>query len=164
MFGAEAIRLLREDWPNATMLAQELYAIFQDSVPASTNAPLTANSSNPDQAPLVVNQFGNGGLSISFNKGQGGGIQINDGVPQLVDKNGNPVGGSGGGVPGKVLSGSGSGPYQVQIYPAGLSGTTKTVSVTQLQIDSSDSVPANTWTIVNQVGSNYYMQVPVWLE
>jgi hypothetical protein len=38
-----------------------------------------------------------------------------------------------------------------------------TVTVTQIQIDPSQTIPVGTPVIVIQVGSNYYMQVPVWL-
>lgn len=69
----------------------------------------------------------------------------------------------GGGVPGKVLSGTGS-TYQVQLYPNGPSAAAgATVSVKQLQIDSGATIPVNTWAIVTLAGAQYCMQVPVWL-
>lgn len=65
------------------------------------------------------------------------------------------------GYTGKVLSGTGS-TYQVQLDPEG-SPPGAIVSVTQFQIDSSQTIPANTYCIVILVDGNYYMQVPVWL-
>jgi hypothetical protein len=41
MFGEQAVRLLRKDWPDATQLAQELYAMFQDDIPLTQTGPLT---------------------------------------------------------------------------------------------------------------------------
>jgi hypothetical protein len=43
-----------------------------------------------------------------------------------------------------------------------LSGPTINVNVTQLQIDSGETVDAGTWTLVTKAGTDYYMMVPVW--
>ncbi len=80
---------------------------------------------------------------------------------------------SGGGIPGQVLSGGpGPGPYQVKIYPGGLSAPPQTVSATVLQIAADDTVPVNSWHPIlsvpnpsQQVGAPpklYYFQPPVW--
>lgn len=65
---------------------------------------------------------------------------------------------------GEVVSGSGA-TYQVQI----LVGTvTKTVTCTQLQIHTMETIPAGTKAIVGEYtdndGKKYFMQVPVWME
>lgn len=44
MFGKQATRLLRERWKNATLLAEELFALFQDDIPLSHDAPVTINN------------------------------------------------------------------------------------------------------------------------
>jgi hypothetical protein len=70
---------------------------------------------------------------------------------------------TGGGIPGKVLGGSGN-EYEVEIYPEGLDGEPLTVNVLQLQIDSTGGdIAPDTWVIVTKVKGSYYMQVPVWL-
>jgi len=54
LFGAETTRLLRKQWPTPTMLAQELYAMFQGNIPLSTSG-LTIN--NPTGSPAItINQ------------------------------------------------------------------------------------------------------------
>jgi hypothetical protein len=63
---------------------------------------------------------------------------------------------------GQVVSGSGS-TYMVQLNPQAVPPG-DTVSVTILQIDASQTIPAGTYILpVIQVGNNYYAQVPVWL-
>ena len=60
------------------------------------------------------------------------------------------------GFTGTVVSGSGN-TYQVKL------NTGATVSVQQLQIDSSQTIPAGSSVIVIQVGNKYFMQTAVWL-
>lgn len=82
---------------------------------------------------------------------------------QPVDQTTGQAQAAGGGVPGKILSGSGSS-YTVELYANGPSkASTKEVTVTQLQIDSGETIPAGTWTFVSQIGDGHFMQVPVWL-
>lgn len=167
MFGTQALRLLRENWPSATELAQELYAIFDDTNPTSSG-PITASPApGSTQPPLTLNQDPLTLGAISIKSGSNNATIGLNGGSLTFSVNGDsqqPVGGGGGGgVPGVVVSGGpGSGPYVVTIYPTGLSGGTQNVNVTQLSIDSGETIPAGTWTVVTQVGSNYYMQVPVW--
>jgi hypothetical protein len=61
---------------------------------------------------------------------------------------------------GSVVSGSGNA-YMVALDPQA-TPPGATVSVTQIQIDSSQTIPAGTAVIVVQIGSSYYMQAPVW--
>lgn len=70
--------------------------------------------------------------------------------------------GGGGGIPGKVVSGSGS-TYIMEIYPDGLSGNAITVTATQLDIFATAVIPADRWTLVSKIGDVYYMQFPVWM-
>ncbi len=69
----------------------------------------------------------------------------------------------GGAVPGTVVGGSGD-TYQMTIYPKGLGGETQQVTVKQLQIDPTETIPVGSWEMVSKVGSNYYVQFPVWLS
>ncbi len=74
--------------------------------------------------------------------------------------------------PGFVISGSGSS-YSVRMYRHGLDADSETVSATQLQITSSEQLPAETAVIVVEITSIpeenqesqkfYYIQAPVWL-
>lgn len=64
MFGQQAIRLIREKWRDINVFAEELYAVFQDKIPVESKAPITIRSNTTD-APLRLNQFGDGPM-ISF--------------------------------------------------------------------------------------------------
>ena len=181
LFGAEVVRLLRESWPNATLLAEELYAILQGDIPITQQAP--TDLTNPgDQSPLTITT-----------NPQGDGIQfVKDGVPsggffvrnkklfiQLHGKlptrdNPNPGGLltlSGGGVPGQVQTPVSGQVYNVDLYENGTSApSTQTVQVTQLQIASGETIPQGTWALVSNVIDDngnvlqYVMQVPVWVS
>ena len=172
MFGTQALRLLRESWPSVDMLAQELYAIFQDTNPTSSG-PLTINNNTPAGPGMTINNSGgsgssinlgrNGTPSVNFGLGPDGGLIITAPSVSSQTPGGQPAPiGGGGGVPGQVLSGGPGANYQVKIYPTGLAGPTKTVSAVQLQIDPGETIPAGTWALVAQAGGNYYMEVPVW--
>ena len=66
--------------------------------------------------------------------------------------------------PGKIQSGTGK-TYQVQLYENGKNKpTTRTVTAEQMQIDSSETIPKDTYVFVFQAGTEYLIQVPVWLE
>jgi hypothetical protein len=196
MVGEEALRLLREKWPNATMLAEELYVILSSpDIPITTSAPITYNqpagssapaltlNMNPDATgPAIQINPGDGGPTITIgpdNIDLGGGFLLGQGLNlQFLGTqalgggtNTNPGPGGGGGgqqpsassaMPGQIQSGTGT-TYTVTIYPSGLSGSTQNVTVTQLQIDNTQAIPAGTWVLVTQNGGNYYMQSPVWL-
>lgn len=79
---------------------------------------------------------------------------------------GDPVpstqGAGGGGIPAKVVSGSGT-TYIMQIYTDGTGEPFTTATVTQLQAFASSSFPAGTWTLVSLINGTYYMQLPIWL-
>jgi hypothetical protein len=164
MFGTQALRLLREMWHSPTELAQELYAIFQDSNPTSSG-PITITNNTPAGPGMTMNQDNSTGPAIQITKGKTTlGIGMDGNGNLTTSTNGKPaVGAGGGGVPGQVQSGGpGAGPYVVKIYPNGLLGATLNVAATQLQIDSGATIKAGTWTLVTQAGGAYYMQVPVW--
>jgi hypothetical protein len=160
-FGTEALRLLRENWASPLLLAQELYSIFTSDSPIPITSPVavsgTGNPANP--APVQITLGDNQGITLthganttSFSLDGNGNLQQQTGM----------AGGSGaikpiaGGLIGTVVSGSGS-TYQVAIKGG------PTVTVTQLSIDPSETIPAGTPAVVVQVGAVYYMQVPTWL-
>lgn len=198
MFGSQKVRLLREDWPSPTELAEELYAMMDDSIPADLgNGPITAN--NPTSLPaLTLGTSGDiGGVVLQVNGANGqpvGGIVLGDNGLQFASPSqlqaiatggpgtlpvfgtNNPPGidlaGTGTGAntssaptsfPGTIVGGAGS-TYSATIYPDGLDGKGQDVAVTQLQIDSSETIPAGTSVIIVQTSDGkYQMQVPVWL-
>lgn len=64
------MRLLREKWRSATLLAEELYAMFQDKIPLTHRAPLTIRHDGPGAALRVTNPSGpsstfDGSMSIT---------------------------------------------------------------------------------------------------
>lgn len=74
-----------------------------------------------------------------------------------------PPANSGFTVPGQISSGTGS-TYNVNLFENGsTNASTRTVSVKQLQISGSETIPAGTWVVVYQVGTEFFMQTPVWL-
>jgi hypothetical protein len=175
-FAGQAWDMLREMWKGpqgAQRLAEQLFAIFQDGRSASLKGPvsittpdgtptttptLTLTSGGGDVTVKVVNEDGTGGL-VGFNKKKG--------LTYTPDQKDTPVTPAkkkktSSTVPGKVLSGSGSS-YVVALYGSGsLTSVTKTVSVTQLQIATGETIPVGTWAPVMKVGSKYFFQVPVW--
>ncbi len=54
MFGEQAVRLLRKNWPDANQLAQELYAMFQNDIPLTMTAPLTLRPPRGQPALIIV--------------------------------------------------------------------------------------------------------------
>ncbi len=109
MFGNQAVRLIRENWGGviepdvngnlvergATRLAEELYAMFDDNIPLTQNAPLTLNKQNPDAPGLTINNTVGGntlttnGGTTTFDGGDftvntpGGNVTINGGTTTI---------------------------------------------------------------------------------
>lgn len=179
MFGDQSSRLLRERWKNASLLAEELYAMLNDNIPLTQRAPLTIQLPEGDtRAPLTIKNWGDGPMVkfLGKNDEDKGSIDNNGDLvdPPVHGKKAQPKAGSAGSVSidfeffaGQVIGGSGSS-YTVQLYPDGTtpimeSGVPKIFTVKQLQIDSSATIPVGTWTIVFLRKGQYYMQVPVWL-
>lgn len=170
LFGNQILRLLREKWPNATMLAEELFAILQGNIPLTQDAPITITTEGEDEAPLILRPGGD--VAIEINRPDGTTVQIHkDGrvTPTPEDEEEEeeepetPIVGANV-FPGEVVSGSGN-TYLVDLYENGPSSpSTKTVTVTQLQIHEDSDVPAGTWVMVALNGSQYSMQVPVWVD
>lgn len=165
MFSEEALRLLREVWPDANMLAEELYAIFSSvNLPLEHSGPLTLNNPNGPGAGITMPGYNPGDQILSIPQANGDAFTI------TLGNNGLILGGGTLTFPGSgqqqqqsaatvflgtVVSGSGAN-YKVKIG-------TQTVSVTQAQINSDETIPAGTKAFVLQTGSTYSMQVPVWL-
>lgn len=174
MFGSQALRLLRENWPSPTMLAQELYAIFQDANP-TTSGPLTITNPNKAGPGLAVKNSGGSADVMSFTGGTGGTSTMSFGpdgglvftTPSFstADKPGGPttnIKNSGGAVPGQVLSGGPGAAYSVQVFPNGLAAASKTVAAVQLQIDAGETIQPGTFALFSLAGPTYYFQAPVW--
>ncbi len=177
MFGTQAMRLRRTDWKNATLLAEELYAMFQEDIPLTHSGGLELKAKG-DDAPLTLTrgEFSDGPV-LTFNNGGGdtGGFAW-DGADLVIsgpsiffetlDGEGNPVRtalgeGSGGGdeeeeetpassYPGQVVSGEGTA-YRVNVYTAGTSGTPTEVSAVGLGVADEAQVAAGSWHMVSAV-------------
>jgi hypothetical protein len=73
--------------------------------------------------------------------------------------------------PGQIVSGNGF-EYRVKIFTKGLTGITSTVPVRQLAIREDESIPVDTWVMVNrsvwkvkdELQVEYTMQTPIWLK
>lgn len=160
MFGEQRQRLLREDpWPNANMLAQELYAMFSPEQELTHDGPITLNV-NGLVPPITLN-FPDGSLPIirvqrrgvpESTIGQDGQSDSEETPQQQEQQAGSRV------FSGTVVSGSGSS-YQVAL------STGDTVSVTQLSIHADETIPEGTAVVVFRTTqqSAYFMQVPVWM-
>ncbi len=75
-------------------------------------------------------------------------------------------GGVGGGSsPAKITSGGPGDTYVGNIYDngPGETATATAVTIKILQIDSGETIPADTWLLVTLIGSVYWGQIAVWL-
>jgi hypothetical protein len=103
IFGNQVIRLLREKWPTATGLAEELYALLQSDTPIEVTSPLDVKQQNPNvPAMTITNSVGgssfqvNGG-SVDFsgdtavNLGSNAFYQTNDGRVPLDGTSGRGI-------------------------------------------------------------------------
>jgi hypothetical protein len=82
VFGTQAIRLLREYWPNAKMLAQELYAMFLDTTDLTHAGTLTMTP-KPGVSPFTVQypdaQSSGPVFNYTYGDGtEGGGFSVGD--------------------------------------------------------------------------------------
>lgn len=166
----QKIRLMRTKWPNAQTLAEELYAMLNDDIPVSTNAPMTINNPTP-AAPLTINQTSGDLPSIVFKKnGQPAGslgFDPKTGQPQLKDKNGNPATGQGtiSSPPpqtvflGQIIGGSGD-TYTANLYRQGKGvgpvlnpdGSSLVATVKVAEIAGAETIPAGRWFLVDYLG------------
>lgn len=179
MFGAQRIRLLREDpWPSAQALAEELYTMLSDEIGLEHKGPLTLLRPSGYTGPMITFNGTEDDLPFIQFKRKGtvlGELNFTKEALELADKDGknevrvakvNTLSTFTSGtqtVPGKIISGIGD-TYTVDLYPNGKNGSVgERVTVIQLQIDSAETIPADTWVSVMKTGSTYSMQVPVWL-
>jgi hypothetical protein len=155
--------------------------------PLATEPAITFDGLGPNQPAIQITNGSNPGITfypgaidlggaVLYNQGipppdlgtgQYGGINLPP-FPMLPNTVQGPAGGqeqqqpSASAFPGVVLSGSGNN-YSMKVYPNGLGGPSQTATVTQLQIDPSEAIPAGTWALVSFAGGNYSMQVTTWL-
>lgn len=67
--------------------------------------------------------------------------------------------------PGRVISKQSVSSYTVRLYKNGLDNDGVVISgVRVLQIHFSETIPVDTWLLVGQVGDEYFMQPPIWLQ
>ncbi len=165
MFDEQAIRLLREKWPNANILAEELFAILTSSIPLTHNGPLEITN-NTDGPAITIRNYG--GSEIAFRviraddpaspQGTPGENRVvtdigNDGsrdpVPEDEEQGSSAF-------PGKVVSGSAA-TYQVDIYENGTAAAkTATVAARIGNLETGVNVPANSWVVVMRLATGAY--------
>ncbi len=189
MFSYRAMRLRREVWESVQQLAEEIYAIFQTEGVDQLRGSLDITPTD-DTPPININLppgVGEAGPGITITRG---GTTITIAPEGITTTSGGvttPIGGGGTDltqivgledapsqspveVLGRILSGTGD-TYQVELFANPADGSFATVTVTQLQIDEDEQIPAGTWTKVTifpvtsggVTTANYFMQVPVWL-
>ena len=158
-------RLLRTKWTTADLLAEELYALFgQDNL--EIDGPVTIENDTLDPAITIIAHDFEDDASIAFKRP--GSTDETLGKPKGTDADGDPVDesptiGAGGGIPAKIISGSGS-TYTIDLYQNGTGeAASDRVTATQLQILSTETIPADTWTLATKIAGSYYFQVAVWL-
>ncbi len=173
MFGDQAIRLLRDDWATAKMLAEELYAMMDAEEVSHEGVQNLAKVSQAEPYFNLTN-FADGGsiFTVTGTKGDPlGSFNLSGGVLQFVatppttpQPNQRPrvTSGGGGGLAGQVVSGGPGEDYVVNTYPTGLSGPTVTVNAKQAGIDPGATIPPGTWGAVIQAGTGYILMVPLW--
>jgi len=172
LFGEASNRLMRTNWKSIDELAKELYALFTSNIPVrieggleivkqtgrpplkiidrlqpSSTDGLLALESNDQSKELTYDDLG------LLSGSESDGSDLSNLISQRQVQ---------GQIIGVIVSGTGSN-YQVDLYKQGYPGPSSRVSAIQLQIDPADSVPAGTFTMVSQVGTQYYFQASVWL-
>ncbi len=175
MYNNQRVRLLRESpWPNAQALAEELYAMFASTDPVEIPEGIHLQIGDTDRFPIEIDGYGDDEFPLLRINRTGGSFDVlidasGDLITRGVEEDGDAPADETAEVsatstfPGKVVSGSGA-TYSVDIYQNGLSQTATRVTVTQLQIDASETIPADTWaTVTRQSDGSYFMQVPVWM-
>jgi hypothetical protein len=187
MFGAQSMRLLRTRWKNATVLAEELFAMLQDDIPLTHKAPLTLQMPDGSFAPALTirnsnwNDPSNNTPLIKFEDNAGnstGGLDkfgdlVNpDGSKKTTDAGSKQQSGSSGVdfevFACQVVGGSGNS-YQCQLSKDDGStfimeaGIPKLFTVRQLKIAPGAAIPVGTWDLAMKRGGKYFMQCPVWL-
>ena len=73
-------------------------------------------------------------------------------------------GGSSSAFPAKITAGGPGTEYTADIYTSGTGEDPISAAITQLDIDSADTIPADTWVIAVQVGGVYYCNAPIWVS
>jgi hypothetical protein len=162
-------RLLREDpWPDATALAQEIFAMLSPDTEVEHNGPLNLRA-NPNGSPMIVRNYADGDSLITVNRpggGPGGKVVIRDN--QIVFE---PSQGTSGTTVvagtntflGKITSGTGAN-YIVALYPNGPNGGVGgSVSAFHPEAASDAQFPIGTWITVVQAGGTYIFTSAVWL-
>lgn len=174
----QAARLMREKWPNAQLLAEELIAMFNSEEPIELDGPVIINNNSTEPA-ITINQGGASNISIQiknspvpFPKYDIPPIDFadivnvyttniyNNGSVESPQKKDDEESGK---AYAAVVTGGSGDTYEVSVYKNGLTLAPVTATAKQLQIHPTETIPAGTWTIVVQSDGGYYMQVPVWL-
>lgn len=162
MFSRERLRLLREEWPNAQMLAEELWAMFAKDIPLYHDGQIILNAG--EASPFEIRNWEPGDSAFSF-KGRNG-DHYGDIIVGNTGVGWRPAGETkliGIGITqtqqttflGTVTGGSGS-EHQVDIGD-------KVVNVNTLNVAGGESIPVGWELVVHKQGGTYYSEVPVWM-
>lgn len=170
MFGEQAIRIRREAWqiygrdgkPDIVKLqqfAEEISAILENTAELTHYGPLNIygpQNSNATKGPLSLFPIGDQ-PAISIIKQDGTRSDIGqDGTVSEIDEDGNGTPRSGGGLAGKVVSGSGTS-YVVDLYESSLTTASQRVSASAPYLNSTETIPAGDWVSLTRIGSSYLL-------
>lgn len=168
LFGDAPNRLMRETWKSIGIdaLAQEIYAILQledtkNSGTVETTQQADAPSNIIRQSPFssipaitITRKAADGSSTTTTIDSTGVNTSTTSPLGVVTDTTG-----GGGGLPGVITGGSGN-TYEVLVTTT---AGTRTVTATQIQIAAGESIPIGSGCLVVQVGSLYFIQVPVWM-
>lgn len=177
IFGEQVIRLRRERWRSINEFAEEMFALLNYGGPLRVGNPVTFVQTGEESPVTVVNADGD----TVFNFGDDG-ADFGDFPPftelppaESPDDPDEPDTPTSATFPGIIVSGSGD-TYQVSIFEHGhTQPPTQTVTVKQLQIATSWTIPAGTacHVVANVVPAQgattpatltYSILVPIWLQ
>lgn len=171
IFGDQAFRLQRDDWPDVRTLAMELFAIFRSTAPLQIDGPVQITRRDLQTPISIVDardiQPDSDVFSVTIN---GAEVAISAGDLSTIE-GASLQSGLASGVadiarqtqrgqcwPAKIITGTLT-TYTTDVYTNGVLLPPRRVTAIQLAIDAGKKIMAGTWTLVSQVDTRYYMQV-----
>lgn len=189
MFGTQAMRLLRTKWKTPTLLAQELFAMFQSDIPLEHSGGLKLDAKNDAPAlelsrgdfgdgPVLDFNGGSGAGGISFSIANGGLVITGPSITLVESGTGAPPAttptpqeqqqqAQGSTFPGQVLSGSGQS-YVVRIFTQGEGGPASQVTAQAPGMADDATISEGFWVAVSATTdaqgtiTGYFFFPPVW--
>lgn len=166
MFFKHAIRMLRNRWASAEMLAQELYAIFcQSDLPLEHQGPITLDKPAGEQPAVKLRGFRDDDPILEVEDPDGGdpilltpegldmgGRVIRNARLEDTDQEEPPTSNV---LLGTIVSGEGD--------TWSVSTDQGTIEATQLNANAFTALPVDLQVIVYKINGLYYINVPLWL-